>query len=73
MSEEPFMELIGIFDDDGNRYETDSIPTPPLCTLCRENDNSHPFEQILCTLARLEHMLEGGEGEFLCHAFAAAE
>lgn len=70
MSEEPFLEFIGIFDDNGNRYEPDSIPKPSLCVLCREDDNRHPFEGLLCTLARLEHMLDGGKTEFICHAFA---
>ena len=64
MSEEPFMQFDGFFDDDGNRYEPDSIPKPSLCILCREDDTQHPYEGILCVLSRLDYMLEGDDEEF---------
>lgn len=73
MSEEPFLQFTGFFDDDGNRYEPDSIPKPPLCVLCREDGGRHPFEEVLCVLSRLDHMLEGENAEFVCHAFAPRE
>jgi hypothetical protein len=69
MSEEPFMQFEGIYDDDGHRYEPDSIPKPSLCVLCREDDNRHPLEEVLCLLSRLDHMLEEDEEEFICHSF----
>ncbi len=73
MSEEPFVQFTGFFDDDGNRYEPDSIPKPSLCVLCREDDNPHHFEEVLCVLSRLDHMLEGENREFVCHAFVPRE
>lgn len=69
MSTEPFMELVGIFDNQGNRYEPGTIPKPRLCAHCREDDRTDRFDYILCTLARLEHLLEGGDEEFICHAY----
>lgn len=71
MGEEPFLEFVGIFDNNGNRYEPDSIPKPPLCLLCRQDDTRQPFEHLLCTLVRLEHMLQEDTAEFVCHAFRA--
>lgn len=70
MGEEPFLEFVGIFDNDGNRYEPDSIPKPPLCQLCTQDDTRQPFEHLLCTLVRLEHMLAEDKDDFVCHAFA---
>ncbi|MBR9978412.1 MAG: hypothetical protein KFH87_10010 [Bacteroidetes bacterium] len=69
MSQEPFMEILGIFDDEGNRYEPTAIPKPPLCVLCREDVHDHPFEEVLCHLTRLDFMLQEGDDAFSCHAF----
>lgn len=70
MGEEPFLEFVGIFDNDGNRYEPASIPKPPLCLLCAQDGTRQHFEHLLCTLARLEHMLAEGKDDFVCHAFS---
>ena len=73
MNQEPFLEFVGIYDGDGNRYEPDSIPKPALCALCREDGTPQPFDRLLCTLARLEHLLDGERGEFTCHSFASRD
>jgi hypothetical protein len=66
------VEIIGIFDDEGKRYEPGSIPLPPLCETCAKKDYEHPFEAVLCQLSRLDHMLGGRDG-FACAAHETKE
>jgi hypothetical protein len=69
MFEEPFIEFMGVFDDDGNQIPMDSIPKPSLCILCLQDDNTEDMETIVCVLARYGHMLEDEYEEFVCHGF----
>ncbi len=69
MSQEPFIEFMGIFDDDGNRIPVESIPKPSLCEQCLQDDNAKGMEEVLCLLARCGHMLDTEDEVFVCHAF----
>ena len=70
MFDEPFIEFMGIFDDDGNHIPIESIPKPPLCILCLQDDEAVGMEELLCVLARCGHMLDNDEEDFTCHGFA---
>lgn len=73
MNQHPDFELDGFFDDDGNRYDPVTIPKPSLCVVCKMDTSEHPIESILCTLARLDHMICEPRAEFQCGSFAPRE
>jgi hypothetical protein len=53
----------GIYDDDGNKIDILSIPTPDLCLTCAD----YLTDNILCDLARADSIEEGEE--FMCYAW----
>lgn len=54
------------FDDDGNELNPDLIPKPHLCVGCLHDESSHPLDEILCNLTRLDQQREQA---FVCGAF----
>ncbi|MCB2203542.1 hypothetical protein KQI65_02245 [bacterium] len=71
MSKEPFIEFMGMYDDEGNEVSPESIPRPELCRNCIRDEEKEGMQSVLCMLARCGHMLEGGE--FTCHSYAARD
>jgi len=63
-NEEPF----GVYDDDGNKINSDLVIKPSLCVSCRKDED--PSEEILCLLNRADQQ---GKSEFICYAFEPKE
>ena len=57
----------GFFDDQGNRIDPSSIPTPGLCILCAKYDSDFWEDEVFCTLERYNATLDGGD--FRCEMF----
>ncbi len=60
-------DFSGIYDDDGNKINTDLIPKPALCTTCK-NDDAGGEERILCLLNRHDQI---EEKEFECYSYVS--
>jgi hypothetical protein len=56
----------GLYDDDGNKIEPDSVPTPSLCTICKHHQTDDPTENILCLLNRND---QKDSSDFVCNRF----
>ncbi len=52
------------YDDDGTEVNTDLIPKPDLCAICKKQDD--PNEQILCALNIMD---QRNDDKFKCFAF----
>jgi hypothetical protein len=59
-------EINGLYNDDGTRIDTASVPTPSLCMLCKSFYSGDPEENILCLLNRND---QRDEPDFECGAF----
>lgn len=71
MSEnEPVVEVIGLYDNDGRRYKADEIEVPPLCQTCVQRA-AEGVMGLLCQLSWLNCMLtpEDAREPFNCHAY----
>ncbi len=58
------LKTAGFFDDDGYEINTDLIKKPPLCIICK-NDNN-PDEELLCNMTRYD---QKDEEEFKCFTY----
>lgn len=70
MGKEPHIEFMGIFDADGEPIPRERIPRPALCRSCGKDGAVSGMEEVLCLLARCDHMLEGEDDLFVCSGFA---
>ena len=65
--EEEYMEdMSGLYDDNGNKIEPDSIPVPGLCIICQNYDSSDWEENLLCMMNR---NVQKNKPKFKCGAF----
>ena len=55
----------GIYDDEGNKVNTDLIPVPGLCLVCRKYYEEDANEELLCNLNRLD---QNNDASFECGA-----
>lgn len=56
----------GFFHDDGTPINAEFVVKPPLCLTCSKDDTD-PFEEILCTLNRLDQ--EDSDEGFRCGSY----
>ncbi|MCF8358647.1 MAG: hypothetical protein K9H26_07800 [Prolixibacteraceae bacterium] len=56
----------GFFNDDGTPIDTNTVPTPNLCMLCKSFYTGDSEENILCILNRND---QRNEPDFKCEAF----
>jgi hypothetical protein len=56
----------GIYDDEGNKIDIDTIPIPELCLSCRSYLTEDWDENILCSLTRAD---DYGDEEFRCYSY----
>ncbi len=56
----------GIFDDDGNPINPESVPIPSLCIICKKYQDKNQKENLLCQMTRFDQQ---NEIEFHCEAF----
>lgn len=56
----------GIFDDDGNTIDPNTVPLPPLCTICKHHQTDDTEENMLCLLNRSD---QRNKDEFECGSF----
>ncbi len=61
-----FEDLNGIYDDDGNEIDLNSIPLPGLCTICKKYQVDDWDENLLCLMNRND---QRNEPEFKCGAY----
>lgn len=67
IEEEEYVEDInGLYDDDGNEINPDSIPVPGLCILCKNYDSDDWEETLLCMMNR---NAQKNKPRFQCGAF----
>jgi hypothetical protein len=59
-------EINGIYDDNGEKINSDLIPKPGLCLLCKKADTPDQIEDILCIMNRFD---QRNKSEFRCGAF----
>lgn len=65
--EEEYVEDIsGLYDDDGNKIDPDSIPVPGLCIICKNHDSDDWEENLLCMMNR---NAQKNKSKFQCGAF----
>jgi hypothetical protein len=63
----PYAEDInGFYDDNGNKIDLNTIPVPPLCTICKNNHVDDWHENLLCLMNRND---QRNKKEFVCGAF----
>ncbi|MGQ7870286.1 hypothetical protein [Sunxiuqinia sp. sy24] len=56
----------GLFDDDGNPIEPESIPLPSLCVICKMYQDDEPEENLLCLMNRFD---QRNDNDFKCGMF----
>ncbi len=56
----------GIFDDDGNKIDPNSIPIPGLCIACRHYSEEDWESELLCNLNRFD---QRNVDKFECYQF----
>ena len=61
----------GIYDDEGNKVDVLSIPTPDLCLTCAKFLIDDWEENLLCDMNRADKREEGEE--FMCYAWLPSE
>lgn len=59
-------DLNGIFDDDGNKIDVDSIKIPSMCMGCKSFYTEDAEENLLCMMNRSD---QNNESEFLCGVY----
>ena len=65
--EEEYVEDIsGLYDDDGNKIEPDSIPVPGLCIICKHHDSDFWEDNLLCLMNRND---QKNNPDFECGSF----
>jgi len=62
----PFEEINGFFNDDGTKIDTESIPIPGLCMLCKSYYTDDWDENMLCLMNRND---QRDDDQFECGAF----
>lgn len=62
--QEPFIS--GIFDDNGNPVNPESIPVPGLCIVCKQYGKDDWDENLLCQMNRFD---QRNDPDFQCGAF----
>lgn len=59
-------EINGLYDDNGNKVNTDLLPKPQLCLSCKSNEVEDWEENLLCQMNRYD---QRGSNEFICGAY----
>lgn len=62
--------LWGLYDDDGNKIEPESVPVLSLCLICKSYASGDWEENLLCLMNRSD---QKDDPEFECGAFEKAE
>ena len=56
----------GLYDDNGNKIDPESVPVPSLCTICKKHQADDWEENILCLLNRHD---QRNDDDFKCGMF----
>ncbi|MFW6310099.1 MAG: hypothetical protein ACOC1D_03270 [Prolixibacteraceae bacterium] len=59
-------DITGLYDDEGNKIDPDSIPVPGLCVICKKYDSNDWEEHLLCMMNR---NAQKNKPRFQCGAF----
>lgn len=67
VDDRPYIEDIAdLHDDNGNKIDLNTIPVPPLCTICRSYHIDEWDENLLCLMNRQD---QRNKKKFICWGF----